>query len=260
MSLIPHDFWSRKMFEMDNWFKNSLDFFDPFDDLDTMLSRNLHWLRRPFSLTDDFPFRPRVADKYRVTIDCAGYHPNSLKTEIKDGKLFVSGREETRANSNDNNDDYSIKEFRKTYNLPDNAISDNMTSFFAGRHLVVEVPLKQEIKNEQVDSVDHFNDIYPRIIDTNKGKMVKLSCKVPKDIDPKKLNVTCKDRDLIIKAEDKQEKKDMISNMYYYHHYRLPENTDLNGLKCEYENGKLQVEAPLLNRPNNETVIPIKMQ
>lgn len=256
MSLIPHDFWSRKMFEMDNWFKNSLDFFDPFDDLDTMLSRNLHWLRKPFSFSDDFPFRPRVADKYRVTVDCAGYHPSSLKTEIKDGKLYVSGREEQRSNSND--DDYSIKEFRKTYNLPENAIYDNMTSFFAGRHLVVEVPLKQDSPNDE--QLKNDIDIYPRIIDTNNGKMVTLSCKVPKDIDPKKLNVTCKDRDLIIKAEDKQEKKDMVSSMYYYHHYRLPDNTDLNGLKCEYENGKLQVQAPLLNRPNNERIIPIEMQ
>ena len=41
MSLIQHSLFPRSMLDMDTWFRPTLDVFDPFDELDTMLGRNL---------------------------------------------------------------------------------------------------------------------------------------------------------------------------------------------------------------------------
>lgn len=249
MSLIPHDFMPRSMLEMDNWMRPSLDLFDPFDDLDHMMSRNLHWLQRPQGLMENF-LRPRVPEKYRITLDCSGYNPNSLKTEVKDGKLVITGLEE---HGSPDSDDYVKREFRKTYKLPPNAEVDKLISFFAGRHLVVEVPLKLESENILQE------ELFPQIIDGPNGqKEVKLNCTVPQGIDPSKLSVTCKDRDLVIKAQDKVEREDGISQTFFYKHYRLPENTNLNALKCELKDHKLTVHAPMQAALKHHHHIPIE--
>ena len=55
---------------------------------------------------------PSVPQKYRITVDCAGFSPNSIKTELKDDKksVVVSGKEDYKASK----DDWSNKEFKKT--------------------------------------------------------------------------------------------------------------------------------------------------
>jgi HSP20 family molecular chaperone IbpA len=241
MSLIPHNFFPRKLFDMNEWFKahpeglTTLDIFDPFDELDHMIGHNLEWLNKPEFL-QPFPLVPKVPQKYRITVDCHGYNPKSIKTEIKGLKLIVSGREEEKQEG----EDFSIKEFKKTYDLPAHAEVDKLVSFMTGNgHLVIEVPLK-EIEHHQ------HTDLFPQIIDTeNGGKAVSLKFGVPAKIDPSKISVSIKDRDLIVKAEDKVEKPDGISKFYYYKRTTLPENTDFEQLKCNYDNHKISVAAPL---------------
>ena len=239
MSLIPR-FFPRARFDLDNWFRPSLDLFDPFDELDRTFSRNMFWLTRP-SLFEPFPslWESKPPEKYRINVDCAGYSPKSLTVEYKHGNLHVNGREEVKTGDND----YSIKEFKKSYKLPDNAEIEKLVSFYAGGQLVIEVPLK----NEQ-SSLAISQELCPQIIDGRDGsKQVALKCSVPKGIDPSKITVTCKDRDLIIKAEDKIEKSDGVSSSFYYKRCRLPENADLNALTCSFENNHLAINAPVRN-------------
>jgi len=92
MSLIPHGFFPRSAFDMDRWMTpfggnsghlSTLEAFDPFDELDNMIGRNMQWLNRP---NDFMPLgfgQPKVPQKYRVTLDCIGYNPSSIKTEFK---------------------------------------------------------------------------------------------------------------------------------------------------------------------------------
>lgn len=248
MSLIPHNFLPRNMLEMDNWARHTLDHFDPFDEIDHALGRNMQWLVKPPFM--ERPKVPKVPEKYRVTVDCTGYNHSSLKTEVVGDKLTVSAHEEVRF---EGEEDYSLKEFKKTYQLPPNAETDHMISFFAGKHLVVEIPLKVMKDGEECD------DIFPKIVDMPDGtKQMKLHCTVPQGIDPSHLHVTCKDRDLVIKAEDKVEKKDSISTMYYYKHYRLPENTDLSNLKCELHHNELLINAPLTLAVKHHMHVPIE--
>lgn len=232
MSLIPFDVMPRSMLDMDTWFRPTLDLFDPFDVVDRALSRNLQWLDWPSFME---PIKPIVPRKYRVTVDCAGYEPKSVKTEIQNKNLIVSGKEDVKEQSGD----YSTKEFRKTYKLPDNAETEKLVSFMTPLgQLVVEVPLKEEGQIQE--------DLFPRIVDKPEGgKQMSMKCSVPQGVDPTKISVTCKDRDLIIKAEDVKERPDSVSRMHYYKRCTLPENTDFNSLKCRFQNNQLEIEAPI---------------
>lgn len=79
MSLIPHSVFPRKMMDMDSWMKpsqlwgdsslikpgslmgpSSLDMFDPFDELDTLMGRDINWLSKPEFLP---AVQPRVQQK-----------------------------------------------------------------------------------------------------------------------------------------------------------------------------------------------------
>jgi HSP20 family molecular chaperone IbpA len=68
---------------------------------------------------------------------------------------------------------------------------------------------------------------------------------VPEHIKPSHVHVMIKDRDLIVKAEDKVDRPDGCTRFFFYKRATLPENTDFNALRCNYDMGKLMVEAPL---------------
>lgn len=242
MALIPHNFFPRSMFDMDQWFHpnnkqtgpNTLDLFDPFDELDHMVGRNLEWLNKPEFM--GLPLVPRVPQKYRIVVDCHGYQPQSIKTEIKGDRLTVIGHEEVRHED----EDFQVKQFKRTYKLPPTAEPEKMVSFMT-RHgqLVIEMPLKET-------QVHSNTDLFPRIVDGENGtKSVAMRFNVPENIDPSKVSVSIKDRDLIVKAEDKVEKPDGISRFFYYKRTTLPENTQFDALKCNYDNHQLSIEAPL---------------
>lgn len=80
---------------------------------------------------------------------------------------------------------------------------------------------------------------------------------VPENIDPSKIHVSIKDRDLIFKAEDKVEKPDGISRFYYYKRATMPENTDFEQLKCTYEKGRLSINAPFRSDLKSMRNVPI---
>jgi HSP20 family molecular chaperone IbpA len=240
----------RSLFDMDAWLRpthhthgqSTLDVFDPFDELDRTMSRNLQWLNKPNFLTLD-PFRqPKVPQKYRINLDCRGYSPKSIKTEVKEGKLFVKGSEGHKQE----NSDFAIREFHKTYTLPEEVDADKLVSFMTSNgHLVIEIPFK----NHSLTTNAINEALFPKIVDGENGqKTVALNLTLPKNIEPSKITVTCKDHDIIIKGEDKFEKPDGFSQTYYYQRTTLPENTDFHALKCLFDNQHhLNIQAPLLD-------------
>jgi len=243
MSLIQHGFLPRSMMNMDDWMTpfgsdfsrlNTLDMFDPFDALDSTIGRNLQWLSRPEHLMPAVHNVPQH-HKYRITLDCSDYKPKSIKTECKDHVLTVSAIEETK----DDNGDFSTKEFKKTYSLPDTAECEKMVSFVTSDgQLVVEVPLKHTPK--PAGNGDHI-----QIVDENEGKVVKMKFILPSNISPEHVDINVKDRCLVIKAEEKKVKPDGVSTFHYYKKTTLPENTNFEALKCNYDNNEITVSAPL---------------
>jgi len=224
-----------KMFA-DQWKKslNTLDMFDPFDSLDHTIGRNMQWINRP-----DFmmPTMPKVPQKYRVTLDCAGFNPKSIKTEWNKNVLTVSGRESAKC---DETGDFNVKEFKKTYTMPERAECDKMISFMTSDgQLVIEVPLRETERHQNFD-------LFPQICDSKDGgKCMKMKFTVPENIAPEHIHINVKDRCLIVKAEEKKVKPDGVSTFHYYKKTTLPENTNWDALKCSYDNHQIQVSAPL---------------
>ena len=60
---------------------------------------------------------PAQSEKFRVQLNVAGFNPETIKTRIEGRKVFVEARQEDRQGEND----YSIREIRKSYELPEHA-------------------------------------------------------------------------------------------------------------------------------------------
>jgi HSP20 family molecular chaperone IbpA len=243
MSLLPVTFFPRSLFDMDQWSLNSrlltpstFDLFDPYDELDNLVSRNLQWLNKP-DFISNFPMIPRVPQKYRITVECPGFSPSSIRTQVQGSSLIVTGSEESR---NTLTDDFTVREFKRTFQLPANAVPDKLVSFMTtGDRLVIEVPLRET--NMSPNSL-----MFPQIVDNLDGtKSVSMRFPLPEYVDPNKINVSVKDRDLILRAEDVQQTPDKYSSFYFYKRATLPENTDLNNLKCVFDGNQVLVTAPL---------------
>jgi HSP20 family molecular chaperone IbpA len=263
MSLIPHMFHPRSSFNTDNWHlplttpanmlaQNTMDLFDPFDELDHMIGQNMEWLSKPEFIQPMLPVVPKVPQKYRITVDCVGYKPSSIKTDVVGHKLTVTAREEEKGHSSD---DFHVKEFKKTYVLPSHCETDKLVSFMTSHgQLVIEFPLRETIKHSN-------DDLFPRVVDVpgspSGAKQVQMKFHVPESIDPTKIHVSIKDRDLIVKAEDKVEKPDSVSRFYYYKRTTLPENTVFRDLKCNYDNHQISIEAPVNLEFKSHRTVPI---
>jgi len=217
---------------------SALDIFDPFDDLDRMMSRNLRWIDRPDAWAQSLA--PVVPQKYRISVDCAGFSPDSIKTELKDqnGKrvLCIAGHEVSGTKGSQH---YLNKELCKTYTLPENIEVEKIASFMGPNgQFVVEFPLKETATTPNLG-------LLPQIVDKAGQKQVEMKLPIPANIDPNKVQVSVKDRDLILRVEDKCESPDSISRIHIYTRTTLPENTDFNQLKCVYDNNQLCISAPI---------------
>lgn len=225
---------------------SSLEIFDPFDDLDNLMGRNMDWLSRPRLLGAMDMGMPRVPNKYRVSVDCAGFAPKDVKTEINaKNELIVVGKQEQPKDKETG--DFCNREFKKTYQLPANSQKDQMISFMSGNRLICEVPLQEteKVKNTQ---------LWPNQIENKDGsKSIQMAFNLPENIDPNKVNVSVKDHDLIVRIEDNVKKPDGMSQFHYYQRTTLPDRTKLDELKCVQEGGKIVCTAPL-----DKTAVPYR--
>jgi len=253
--LIPHSFFPRSAFDMDFWRNplkgthSTIDLFDSFDDLDHMMARNMQWLNKPHFMGPTLTGVARVPHKFRIVVDCPGFQASSITTEIKNNFLYVSGREEEKHHE----DDFSIKEFKKKYELPENCETDKLVSFMTTPgHLVIEMPIREHGL--------HLNkDLFPKIVqDTNGNARVTLDFQVPQNIHPEKVHIHVKDRDLIVKAQDEMKKGDTKTKFFFYKRTTLPENTDFKSLNCEWDNHRISVNAPLINNAITHKQVPIE--
>lgn len=247
MALIPHTSFPRSAFDTDlihrptDFGPRALDIFDPFDDLDMQLDHMIHWLDRPETHPLHHAPQPKVPQKYRVTVDCAGYNPKSIKTQIVGDILIVKGSEGQHAPST-SEEDYFHRSFKRSIQLPKMVEKDKMTSFMDKTGtLVIDFPYRED------DSLALSpQDLLPRIVDLPDGhKSINMDLRLPCHVDPKKLQVTAKDRDVIVHAEDKCESPNGVSKFYYYRRTTMPPNTDMKGLKCLFDgDSKMTITAP----------------
>jgi HSP20 family molecular chaperone IbpA len=260
MSLIPHQYFPRSIFDTSDWFNraleptlhaplSSLDVFDPFNRSDYDLSRDLPWLTKPSFLADDALFE-HVPHKYRVSVDCSGFSPDSVKCEVKDKhKLVVTAKEKCKKGEKG---DYELREFQKTYILPNNAMPDKLASWMAGKNLICEIPLKEPEALANVGS-----QLFPKVIDNQDGtKTATMRFAIPENVDPSKVHISVKDRDLIFRCEENIKNPDGYSKFHYYQKTQLPENAQIDQLKCVRDGNHITATAPLSSQP----AIPVAAQ
>lgn len=89
------------------------------------------------------------------------------------------------------------------------------------------------------------NQYAPKISPDGRG--INIDITLPEHVDPSKVNVSCKDREIIIKAEDRKDRSDGHSSFSFYQRSSLPENTDLNQIKATLNNNRLSITAPVNN-------------
>jgi len=72
-----------------------------------------------------------------------------------------------------------------------------------------------------------------------------LRVPIPLNVDPAKVTLTVKGRDVILRFEDRFGTEDCVSRVYFYNRCQLPDNTDLNKIKCCADKHRLIITAPL---------------
>ncbi len=60
---------------------------------------------------------PVQSEKFRVQLNVAGFNPDTIRTRVEGRKVFVEAKQEERQV----NGDFSMREIRKTYDLPEHA-------------------------------------------------------------------------------------------------------------------------------------------
>lgn len=242
---LDSNIWNRPLgsalnrnFQSDPWNNfgpTSLDLFDPFSQVDRLMNRNLSWLNEP----DFLPPRvtsPLVPQKYRITLDCGGFNESSINTDVTGDQVIISATEGNPEQKGTG--DYTIREFKKTYDLPNYVDKNKLVSFMTNEGLlVVEFPFKE-------DTVT--SNLFPTVDQVN--KKVSLTVNIPDNVDPNRLSVICRDNDLIIRADYRVKNEDgsTRSKVHYLRRATLPENTDFNSMKCEADqNNTLHVTAKL---------------
>ena len=142
----------------DRFFGDQLHFFDPWRDFDTFptaLSSPLNsfrWIHQPRRLsrssfhssssssaasnnmntgnslipisTSSTLARPALSEKFRVQLNVAGFNPETIRTRVEGRKVIVEAKQEDRQGEGD----YSVREIRKTYELPEHAGKSFSTS------------------------------------------------------------------------------------------------------------------------------------
>jgi HSP20 family molecular chaperone IbpA len=245
MALIPHSVFPRSLFGQE-FGPRALDVFDPFDEMDMQLYDMVNWLERPMMTPGMVPL------KYRVTVNCAGYDPASIKISFADDKLVVMGNKGDTPKSAD--EDHSHCSFKRTFDLPPLVEKDKWTSFMdKSGTLVIDMPYKEEGAPMQ--------EVMPKVVDTADGhRAVAMDLSLPVHVDPSHVQVTAKDHDIIVKAQDKTETPNGFSSVSFFRRSTMPDNADIRHMRCTADGDRLHILAPLADHalPKSHQRIPIE--
>jgi HSP20 family molecular chaperone IbpA len=291
----------------DRFFNDQLHFFDPWRDFDTFPTAlsskpsSFRWINQPRRISRSsssyhttagntgssgntlIPVTtsttPALSEKFRVQLNVAGFNPETIKTRVEGRKVIVEAKQEDRQGEGD----YSIREIRKTYELPEHADTTNLASFVTPNNmLVVEVPVHQpRIERRLSQTLGDSNtlsqfgqyrdpifdyagfvgssDFGPRIIDTNINgeKQLKMSLPV-KNYRPEQIKVSVKNNELIVQAENVYNDNNRSERSFLTKSITLPPGTQVEQLRSFLNtDGQLEIEAPFIE-PNQGRSIEVQ--
>ena len=273
----------------DRFFGDQLDLFDPWNDFDifpTALTARPHafrWVNQPQRLAHSksqsgqpvSPSSPAPhAEKFRVQLNVAGFSPESVKTRVDGRKVIVEAKQEDRQNDGD----FSIREIRKSYDLPEHADASQLASYVTPNNmLVIEVPIRNpeaEKKKEQ-GNVSQFGQVRdplfdyvgfmggssfnPRIVDKDNNEK-QLEITVPMNTyKPEEIQVSVKNNELIVQGERRHQDDNRSERSYFYKSTLLPPGTQIEKLQSHLtEDGQPKIEAPFVEQKEQPKAVEEK--
>ncbi|CAF0860984.1 unnamed protein product [Adineta ricciae] len=222
MALTP---FPRYRFLRDPFFFYSLDLFDPWFDLD--------W----------FPLYPPVTSRYQ-----------RIKRQERLSYTTTTTNNNTKTND--------------TYQFPQRTDTNRLTSYITPSNtLAVEIPvqnsnsdrrlqrarsssqsLTQFSRQDRLFDDDSFlddTDIQPRTVNKgNNQKQVEWSIDM-KNFRPEEINVSVNNNRLIIQGQHQHEEANRSERASFYKSATLPPGTRIDQLQSRFNDGQLQIEAPL---------------
>ena len=132
MAFFPISHYRRYDDPIDRYFGDQLDFFNPWDDLNTapspttlvIIPKNFRWVNQPQQSAHPAPHghnananRKPQSQKFRVQLNVAGFNPETINTKVEGKKVVVEAKQEERQEDGD----YNIRQLRKSYELPEQA-------------------------------------------------------------------------------------------------------------------------------------------
>jgi HSP20 family molecular chaperone IbpA len=271
----------------DRYFGDQLDFFDPWRDFDTyptalaIRPNAFRWINQPQSLTHSQSrnvqpsSRAPNAEKFRVQLNVAGFNPETINTKVEGRKVIIEAKQEDRQSD----DDYNIRQLRKTYDLPEHADASRLASYITPNNmLVVEVPIKNPETERRVEQAKKDNqlgqfgqyrdplfdytgflggsDFQPRIVDKgNNQKQLEMTVGM-KNYRPQEIKVSVKNNELIVQGEHRHKDENRSERLFFFKSATLPPGTQVDQLQSQLtDDGQLKIEAPFIEQKQGQQSI-----
>ncbi|UJR28145.1 hypothetical protein I4U23_009400 [Adineta vaga] len=271
----------------DRFFGDQLDLFDPWRDFDTFPTalavrpNAFRWVNEPLRLTNENRRTEPTssvphAEKFRVQLNVAGFNPETIKTRVDGRKVIVEAKQEDRQSDGD----FSLREIRKTYDLPEHADAQHLASYVTPNNmLVIEVPIKnpeteRRLQQAQKDnqSLAQFgqyrdplfdysgfmggSDFQPKIVDKgNNQKQLEMSVGM-QNFKPQEIKVSVKNNDLIVQGEHKHQDANRSERSFFFKSVALPPGTQVDQLQSRLtDDGQLKIEAPFIEQKEGQKSI-----
>jgi HSP20 family molecular chaperone IbpA len=274
MSLFPIRRYRTFDDPFDRFFGDQLDFFDPWQDLDTiptaltMPLNPFRWIDEPLRLTHRHPTLPRPhKEKFRVQLNVAGFDPESITTKVEGRKVIVEAKQEDRQPDGD----YNVRELRKTYELPEHADATHMASYVTPNNMfVIEVPIHNPETERRIELARRDNrrlaqfgeyrdpffdyagflggfEFEPRIVEKGKNAKQLEICVGMTDFRPQEIKVSVKNNELIVQGEHRYKDANRSERTFCFKSTTLPPGTQVDRLESHLtDDGKLMIQAPFM--------------
>lgn len=225
-----------------------LDIVSPLEDINELMNQSRSWYQVPMQKKNlqliqkrGWQTTPKVVSrgqklpqKYRIVIDCTGFNPNTLKTCIKcvqDNKHLIIFSDMKKG-----------RQFKRSYTLPKEVETKKLTKFVTpNKQFVVEFCY--------LDTPNCLDiNLQPKICKVPEGKCVHVNVPIPEFVDPAKVLLHVKGRELIVRHEERLiPYGDSCCRVMYHNRVKLPENTNVNAIKAKSDKHKLTILAPVGN-------------
>ncbi|UJR19019.1 hypothetical protein I4U23_022149 [Adineta vaga] len=202
-------------------------------------------------------------ENFSIQVDITGYDRNAIKTKIEDDKLIVEAKYEDRQQD----DDFTLRQFRKTYPLPKHVDPTRMTTRVTSdnKMLIIEIPNRNNgngnrisrensIQSNQSDglSADYLKfltsgEFHPRIVDKGDNKKVLELTFDVKNCPPEEINVSVKDNFLIIQGEHIDKETNHSKRNRFSRSTTLPVGAQVDQMTSVLgKDGQMKIEIPFI--------------